>query len=50
MRLLREERNYNIAVIAEEAGFGNVRTRQRRFQDAVCMSPVEYRLIMILDK
>ena len=40
MRLLREEPNYNIAVIAEEAGFGNVRTMQRRFQDAVGMTPV----------
>ena len=50
MRLLREEPNYNIAVIAEEAGFGNVRTMQRRFQDAVGMTPVEYRLMMTRDK
>lgn len=50
MRLLREEPNYTIAVIAEEAGFGNVRTMQRRFQDAVGMTPVEYRLMMTRDK
>ena len=50
MRLLREEPNYNIAVIAEEAGFGNVRTMQRRFQDAVGMTPVEYRLMMTRDQ
>ena len=50
MRLLREEPNYTIAVIAEEAGFGNVRTMQRRFQDAVGMTPVEYRLMMTHDK
>ena len=50
MRLLREEPNYTIAVIAEEAGFGNVRTMQRRFQDAIGMTPVEYRLMMTRDK
>ena len=50
MRLLREEPNYTIAVIAEEAGFGNVRTMQRHFQDAVGMTPVEYRLMMTRDK
>ena len=50
MRLLHEEPNYTIAVIAEEAGFGNVRTMQRRFQDAVGMTPVEYRLMMTRDK
>lgn len=49
MRLLCEEPNYTIAVIAEEAGFGNVRTMQRRFQDAIGMTPVEYRLLMTRD-
>ena len=50
MRMLREQPNYTIAVIAEEAGFGNVRTLQRRFQDAIGMTPVEYRLMMTRDK
>ena len=49
LRLLREQPNYTIAVIAEEAGFTNVRTLQRRIQDAIGMSPVEYRLMLIRD-
>ena len=49
MRMLREQPNYTIAVIAEEAGFGNVRTLQRRFQEAIGMTPVEYRLLMTRD-
>ena len=49
MRMLREQPNYTIAIIAEEAGFGNVRTLQRRFQDAIGMTPVEYRLMMTRD-
>jgi transcriptional regulator GlxA family with amidase domain len=32
LRLLREQPNYTIAVVAEEAGFSNVRTLQRRIQ------------------
>ena len=49
MRMLREQPNYTIAVIAEEAGFGNVCTLQRRFQEAIGMTPVEYRLMMTRD-
>ena len=49
MRMLREHPQYNIAVIAEEAGFANVRTLQRRFQDAIGMTPVEYRLLTTKD-
>jgi transcriptional regulator GlxA family with amidase domain len=49
LRLLREKPNYTIAVIAEEAGFSNVRTLQRRIQDAIGMSPVEYRLMITRD-
>ena len=49
MRMLREQPNYTIAVIAEEAGFGNVRTLQRRFQEAIGMTPVEYCLMMTRD-
>lgn len=49
LRLLREQPNYTIAVIAEEAGFTNVRTLQRRIQDAIGMSPVEYRLMLTRD-
>ncbi|MBQ3805302.1 MAG: helix-turn-helix domain-containing protein [Prevotella sp.] len=46
LRLLREHQNYTIAVIAEEAGFASVRTLQRRIQDAVGMTPVDYRLML----
>ena len=49
MRMLREQPNYTIAVIAEEAGFGNVRTLQRLFQEAIGMIPVEYSLMMTRD-
>ena len=50
MRMLREHPQYTIAVVAEEAGFGNVRTLQRRFQDALGITPVEYRLMLTRDK
>ena len=49
LRLLRDKPNYTIAVIAEEAGFSNVRTLQRRIQDAIGMSPVDYRLMLNRD-
>jgi transcriptional regulator GlxA family with amidase domain len=49
LRLLREKPNYTIAVVAEEAGFANVRTLQRRIQDAIGMSPVDYRLMLTRD-
>lgn len=49
LRLLREQPNYTIAVIAEEAGFSNVRTLQRRIQEVIGMSPVEYRLMFTKD-
>ena len=35
LRLLREKPLYNIATIATEAGFSNVRTLQRRVQDVI---------------
>ena len=49
LRLLRDKPNYTIAVVAEEAGFSNVRTLQRRIQEVIGMSPVEYRLILTKD-
>lgn len=50
LRLLREKPNYTIAVVAEEAGFGNVRTLQRRVQDAIGMTPVDYRIMLTRDQ
>jgi len=38
-----------VGVVSEEAGFANVRTMQRRFQDALGMTPVEYRLMTTRD-
>ena len=49
LRLLRDQPNYTIAVVAEEAGFSNVRTLQRRIQDVIGMSPVDYRLMLTRD-
>lgn len=50
LRLLREKPNYNIAAVAEEAGFSNVRTLQRRIQEVIGMSPVEYRNMLTRDR
>lgn len=49
LRLLREKPNYTIAVIAQEAGFANVRTLQRRIHEVIGMTPVEYRLMVTRD-
>lgn len=49
LRLLREHPNYSIAAIAEDSGYTNVRTLQRRIQDAVGMSPAEYRALHTRD-
>ena len=49
LRLLREKPMYNIATVAEEAGFSHVRTLQRRIQDAIGMTPIDYRLMLTRD-
>lgn len=49
LRMLREKPEWTIAAIAAESGIGNVRTMQRRIQDAIGMSPVEYRAMMTKD-
>ena len=49
LRLLRDQPNYSIAAIAEESGFTNIRMLQRRIQDAIGMSPVDYRLMLTRD-
>ncbi len=49
LRLLRDKPNYTIAVVADEAGFSNVRTLQRRILEAIGMSPVDYRLMLTRD-
>ncbi len=50
LRLLRDQPNYSIAAIAEESGFTNIRMLQRRIQDAIGMSPVDYRIMLTRDQ
>ena len=49
LRLLREKPQWSIAAVAEESGIGNVRTQQRRIQEVVGMTPVEYRRMLTRD-
>ncbi|MBR6981706.1 MAG: AraC family transcriptional regulator [Prevotella sp.] len=49
LKLLRNKPNYTIAAIAADTGFSNIRTLQRRIQEVVGMSPVEYRLMLTKD-
>lgn len=49
MRLLRDKPNYNIASIAEDAGFRHVRTMQRRMVEVIGMTPAEYRALYTRD-
>lgn len=50
LRLLRDQPNYSIAAIAEESGFTNIRMLQRRIQEAIGMSPVDYRIMLTRDQ
>ena len=49
LRLLRDQPKYSIAAVAVESGFTNVRMLQRRIQEAIGMSPVDYRLMITRD-
>jgi transcriptional regulator GlxA family with amidase domain len=46
MQLLREHPEYGIASVSEDAGFNSVRTFQRKVNEAVGMSPVEFRMLV----
>ena len=46
LQLLREHPEYGIASVSEDAGFNSVRTFQRKCNEAVGMSPVEFRLLV----
>lgn len=48
LQMLREHPEYGIASVSEDAGFNSVRTFQRKCNEAVGMSPVEFR--MLVDK
>lgn len=46
MRLLREHPEYGVVSVSQDAGFNSVRTFQRRMNEAVGMSPVEFRMLV----
>ena len=46
MKLLREHPEYGIVGVSEDAGFKSVRTFHRHMQEAVGMSPVEFRMML----
>lgn len=48
MQMLREHPEYGIVAVSEDAGFNSVRTFQRKFNEAIGMTPVEFR--MLVDK
>lgn len=51
MRILRSmhyligKRDWNVAACAQEAGFASIRSFNRKFQDAIGMTPHEFRLL-----
>lgn len=49
LKLLRDKPNYTLVAIAEETGFSNIRTLQRRIQEVTGLTPVEYRLMLTKD-
>ena len=46
MQLLREHPEFGIVGVSEDAGFKSVRTFQRHMQEAVGMTPVEFRMML----
>lgn len=50
LRMLRDKPQWSIAAVAEESGIGNVRTLQRRVQEVVGMTPVDYRRLLTRDQ
>ena len=45
LRLLRDHPTYSIEAIAHDAGFGTVRTLNRKIQDAIGITPGEFRVM-----
>ncbi|MBQ4022604.1 MAG: AraC family transcriptional regulator [Prevotella sp.] len=43
LRMLKENPNYSIEAIAQEAGFNTVRTLNRKIQEAIGITPRQYR-------
>ena len=46
MELMRRHPNYRVAAVAQDAGFSSIRTLQRRMQQAIGLTPVEFRLLI----
>lgn len=46
MELMRRHPNYSVAAVAQDAGFSSIRTLQRRMQQAIGLTPVEFRLLI----
>ena len=46
MELMRRQPNYSVAAVAQDVGFSSTRTLQRRMQQAIGMTPVEFRLLI----
>ena len=43
LRILKEKPGYSIDAIAQDSGFNSVRTLQRKIQEAIGLSPGQYR-------
>ena len=50
LQMLREHPEYGIASVSEEAGYNSVRTFQRHMQEAIGMTPVEFRMMVEKDR
>ena len=46
---LKTKRDWNVAACAQEAGFSAIRSFNRKFQDAIGMSPHEFRRLLEKD-
>lgn len=46
MELMRRQPNYSVAAVAQDVGFNSIRTLQRRMQQAIGLTPVEYRMML----
>ena len=50
LRLIKTHPNYNIEVVAKEAGFASVRTLNRKIQDTIGMTPRQFREMCSIDE
>ena len=50
LRLLHEQKGYSIEAIASEAGFNTVRTLNRKIQEAIGMTPRQFRDLAMIEE